>query len=345
MHLDELALPVERLEIVRDRHQVRFRRQPVGRMAPVGVGERAELAALDERLEAIAHAGEVFRARQRPVRDRLAPATRSWPDRPTAPTRCRPSRARAGGRSGSTWSCTHCAAMIRLRSSRALGGGTAPIAFSTARIEAIACTVVHTPQMRWVKAQASRGSRPCRMISMPRNIVDDDHASRDRAALDFGLDAQVTLDAGDRIDNDAAHDVLLRLAAFGATWSRPLLPTRFMIWIRPWPANAAPTPSDRQRADRVDVGRRAEAGDAGQLLVERRHRVPEVRLGAADAGVAAADRPVGAFVPLDVRAVLRRRPVPCIPSCTGNSPARWPSSPHASTNCPASKCARRSQLS
>ena len=60
---------------------------------------------------------------------------------------------------------------------RALGGGRDPMASSTARTEAIACTVVQTPQMRWAKAQASRGSRPWRMISMPRNIVQDDQAS------------------------------------------------------------------------------------------------------------------------------------------------------------------------
>ena len=71
VHLDELALPVERLEVVRHRHQVGFGRQPVGRVSPVGVGERSELAAIDERLDAIADAGEVLRARQRPVRDRL----------------------------------------------------------------------------------------------------------------------------------------------------------------------------------------------------------------------------------------------------------------------------------
>jgi hypothetical protein len=68
--------------------------------------------------------------------------------------------------------------MIRLRSSRAFGGGLAPIAFSTARIEAIACTVVQTPQILCAKTQASRGSRPRRMISMPRNIVEEDQASR-----------------------------------------------------------------------------------------------------------------------------------------------------------------------
>jgi len=30
--------------------------------------------------------------------------------------------------------------------------------------------------MRCAKYQASRGSRPCRIVSMPRHIVPDDHA-------------------------------------------------------------------------------------------------------------------------------------------------------------------------
>ena len=45
-------------------------------------------------------------------------------------------------------------------------------ASSTARQEATAWTTVQTPQIRWVKAQASRGSRPCMMISIPRNWVE-----------------------------------------------------------------------------------------------------------------------------------------------------------------------------
>ncbi len=69
--LDHLALPVERLEVVRDRHQVRLRRQPVGRVPPVGVRERPQLAALHEPLDPIPDAREVLRARERPVRDRL----------------------------------------------------------------------------------------------------------------------------------------------------------------------------------------------------------------------------------------------------------------------------------
>ena len=71
VHLDELALPVERLEVVRDRHQVGLGRQSVGRVAPVRVGKRSELPALDESLDPVADAREVLRARQRPVRDRF----------------------------------------------------------------------------------------------------------------------------------------------------------------------------------------------------------------------------------------------------------------------------------
>ena len=56
----------------------------------------------------------------------------------------------------------------------AFSGISRPIAFSTARTDVMAWTVVQTPQMRWAKSQASRGSRPSRMSSMPRNIWPDD---------------------------------------------------------------------------------------------------------------------------------------------------------------------------
>ena len=49
-------------------------------------------------------------------------------------------------------------------------------AFSTARTDAMACTVVQTPQKRWVKIQASRGSRPRRMFSIPRHICPEAQA-------------------------------------------------------------------------------------------------------------------------------------------------------------------------
>src|SRR5436190_1856842 len=76
------------------------------------------------------------------------------------------------------WSCIACAATMMLRMYCAFSGTASWSAFSTARTDAIACTVVHTPQNRCVKSQASRGSRPCRMRSMPRNIWPDDHALR-----------------------------------------------------------------------------------------------------------------------------------------------------------------------
>ena len=64
-----------------------------------------------------------------------------------------------------------------MRTSSAFGGGIAPIASSTARTEAIACTVVHTPQIRCAQIHASRGSLPSTIFSIPRNIVPDAHAS------------------------------------------------------------------------------------------------------------------------------------------------------------------------
>src|SRR6266536_1265518 len=74
------------------------------------------------------------------------------------------------------WSCSAWASTMRFRMYCALSGTSRPSAFSTERTDAMACTVVQTPQMRWVKIQASRGSRPCRMVSMPRHMVPLDHA-------------------------------------------------------------------------------------------------------------------------------------------------------------------------
>src|ERR1043165_2763919 len=66
---------------------------------------------------------------------------------------------------------------MRLRMYWALTGTAICRAFSTARTDAIACTVVHTPQNRWVIAQASRGSRPSRICSTPRHMVPEAQAS------------------------------------------------------------------------------------------------------------------------------------------------------------------------
>ena len=53
--LVDLALVLERLQVVRDREQVHLRRQLHRRVAPVAVGEDAELARLDEALELVLH--------------------------------------------------------------------------------------------------------------------------------------------------------------------------------------------------------------------------------------------------------------------------------------------------
>src|SRR5919108_2073400 len=65
-----------------------------------------------------------------------------------------------------------------------------------------------------------------------------------------------------------------------------------------------------RRADGVGVALHAEASHIGQPAVERRHGVPEVALGAAEAGVAGTNRPAGARVPEKDRAGrIGRRPL------------------------------------
>ena len=74
---DHVALPLERLQVVRDEQQVLLGRQPVGRVAPVAVAEERELAGVGQPLHARAHRAEVRRARLRPVRQRLSQARRA----------------------------------------------------------------------------------------------------------------------------------------------------------------------------------------------------------------------------------------------------------------------------
>ena len=82
----------------------------------------------------------------------------------------------------------------------ALSGISSFSAFSTARTEAMACTVVHTPQKRWVKSHASRGSRPCEdALDAAEHLARRPGLLHD-AAVDLDVDAQMPLDAGDGID-------------------------------------------------------------------------------------------------------------------------------------------------
>jgi len=69
--LDDLLLEVQRLQVMRHRHQVGLGRQLVRWVAPVGVRERPELAGFDELLQPVLQVAEIARRRERPVRDRL----------------------------------------------------------------------------------------------------------------------------------------------------------------------------------------------------------------------------------------------------------------------------------
>src|ERR1019366_4061036 len=60
-------------------------------------------------------------------------------------------------------------------------------------------------------------------------------------------------------------------------------------------------------SNRIYPAANIEACDVREPLIERRHRVPEIRFGATDTRMAAANRPVGTLVPAHLRAVLRGR--------------------------------------
>ena len=170
-----LALHVERLDVVRDRQQVDVRRQLHRRVAPVAGGEDAELAAVDEGLQLVVHRADIGNAvgqsdRRRAElggafrialerRDDVDPVERG------EVIEVHDMVVHAVRRDD------HVADVLGVeRHFEHLS------AFSTARTEAMACTVVQTPQIRWVKIQASRGSRSLRMSSMPRHIWPDDQA-------------------------------------------------------------------------------------------------------------------------------------------------------------------------
>src|SRR5208337_2117471 len=69
------------------------------------------------------------------------------------------------------WSCRALPMRIRLRMYCAFAGISSWRASSTARTDAIAWTVVQTPQKRCANTQPSRGSRPRRIVSIPRHMV------------------------------------------------------------------------------------------------------------------------------------------------------------------------------
>src|SRR5262245_62102289 len=75
-------------------------------------------------------------------------------------------------------SCMACAARMRLRMYWAFAGISSSSAFSTARTDVMAWTVVQTPQNLCVNSHASRGSLPRRMFSIPLHIWPEAQALR-----------------------------------------------------------------------------------------------------------------------------------------------------------------------
>ena len=68
---DDIPLPVQGFQVMRDRHQVGRRRKFVGWVSPIGIGERTELSASNKGGEFILDALEVVRARFGPIRNGL----------------------------------------------------------------------------------------------------------------------------------------------------------------------------------------------------------------------------------------------------------------------------------
>src|SRR5450759_242207 len=181
-------------------------------------------------------------------------------------------------------------------------------ASSTARQLAMACTAVQTPQIRWVKAHASRGSRPCMIISMPRNCVDDAHAL---AIFPFSDCASMRRCPSMRVMGSTTTLVLaIVILRFGGGF-RHLVGRLAALDLRvnsggSVRGNAGDCTNGEGSTDRVHALLYRESADIRQAPVERRHRVPKVGLGAADAGMAGADGPARARIPLQDRARRER---------------------------------------
>ena len=238
VHLDKFALPVERLQIVGDGHEVGLGGELVGRMTPVGIGERPQLAAFDEPRQPRPHPREVALGRKRPVRDRL--------------------REVGGlGRIG-------------------LEGGDEVDPVERVQVVEVDDVILHAlrrhdevAQQTGVGRRASAdgvldgadgsdgvhgrahaadplGERPgvARIPPLENDLDAAEHGAGgpgllDGSAVDLRLDAEVPLDARHGIDDDMAHDgsPSFRSGSLG------LLSLRLVIWTSPCPANAAPTPA------------------------------------------------------------------------------------------------------
>jgi hypothetical protein len=238
---------------------------------------------------------------------------------------------------------------MMLRIVLAFSGMSMPSASSTARTEVSAWVPVQTPQMRWVKAQASRGSRPLRMTSSPRHMVPVDTALRMMfSSSTFTSHPMMAFDPRDRIDDDALAFGVEREAVGGLddhglcllAGSALLLDLgRFQCADRGVKRDAPAHDARGRHADIAGIGLDAELGEVGDTVIEG-PGVPEPVLGTADAAVARTGSGSSRRHSSPRWSRRCRSSAPCSPSCRGNSRAEFSSS-QASMNCPASKCGRR----
>src|SRR6185369_7355199 len=179
--------------------------------------------------------------------------------------------------------------MMMFRISSALGGTFMPSAFSTARIEAMEWTVVQTPQNRWVKYQASRGSRLFRIFSIPRNIVLLLQAS---TILPLLISASILKCPSILVIGSTTIFVMCHIL--------PLF--TFSLLFAAKSAHNSVAGKNRCRSDSQPeadlVGSRfyAEARHIREPPVKRSQRIPEHWLRATGAAVTGSDRPARLFV-------------------------------------------------
>ena len=152
------------------REQVDLRGKLHRRMAPVSIGVNAQLTAAHERLELVLHFFEMLRRI-------LVPRRQAFSQLRCLLRICLQRRddvhpVKRGEMVEVDDMIVHtmCAVMIRFLIYWAFRGISRFSAFSTDLTEASAWTDVQTPQMRWVKSQTSRASRPFTIFSIPRHI-------------------------------------------------------------------------------------------------------------------------------------------------------------------------------
>ena len=199
----DVALPGERFEIMRNRHQIGFRRQLVGGMSPVAAGENAELAAVDESLQALLHVGEIARAGLRVTGDGL---------------RERRSRCGIGLQRGNDIHPVERMQMIKvhdmivhvLRSDHQIAD---EIGVCRNLVGERIFDRAHGGYAVHQRADATDALREAPCLTRITPAQDDLDAAHHRArrisrldragSVGFGLDPQMSLDPGDRIDDDA----------------------------------------------------------------------------------------------------------------------------------------------